>query len=166
MSAFLHSSRLSLAFSAIAIIAGYFAAYFAGYLLVKYAITPKSNQASPKLKALREVISSPRQTLIPQLTSDQAKALPYPPDLMPGARDVDTPFGMMRVYEWGLSNGRKVIFVHGDTSPAPLLALIAKALAAKGCRVMLFGMSLYNHYNPALHNKRSSSFTPRPIVTT
>ena len=36
-------------------------------------------------------MSSPRDTLLPQISPEQAAGLPYPPDLLPGARDVATP---------------------------------------------------------------------------
>ncbi|KAL9088661.1 MAG: hypothetical protein Q9159_002997 [Coniocarpon cinnabarinum] len=44
----------------------------------------------------------------------------------------------MRVYEWGPSDGRKVLFVHGDATPCPLFAKIADGLVKRGCRVLLF----------------------------
>ena len=84
-------------------------------------------------------VSSPRDTLIPFLSSDQANALPYPPNFLPGARDVDTFYGTMRVYEWGPEHGDKVLLVHGDTTPVPMLGPIAQALVQAGCRVMLVG---------------------------
>ncbi|KAK0513359.1 hypothetical protein JMJ35_004345 [Cladonia borealis] len=68
------------------------------------------------------VISSPRETLIPSLSESQAAALPYPPNLLPGARDVKTPY------------------VHGDTTPAPILEPIAAALVQLGCRVMIIDL--------------------------
>ena len=86
-------------------------------------------------------MSSPRDTLLPQLSPKQAAGLPYPPDLLPGARDVATPYGVMRVYEWGPKKGDKVVFIHGDTTPAPILGPIAHDLVNRGCRVMLFGKS-------------------------
>lgn len=92
-------------------------------------------------KPLPQRISSPRDTLLPQISSKQAAALPYPPDLLPGARDVTTPYGVMRVYEWGPKDGSKVLFIHGDTTPAPMLGPIAHNLSSRGCRVMIFGMS-------------------------
>ena len=103
------------------------------FLAVRYS------RLARKPKALRESIPSPRETLIPHLSPAQADALPYPSDLLPGARDVDTPFGTMRVYEWGPRAGRKVILIHGDTTPGPMLAPIAYALAIRGCRVMTYG---------------------------
>ena len=95
-------------------------------------------------KPQQRTIPSPRETLIPHITPTQAKALPYPSDLFPGARDVETPYGTMRVYEWGPEDGRKVLFIHGDTTPAPMFAPIAEALVRRGCRVMLFGTSAKN----------------------
>ena len=87
-------------------------------------------------------ISSPRDTLLPKLSPTEATALPYPTDLLPGARDVATPYGVMRVYEWGPKDGNKVLFIHGDTTPAPILGPVARDLVDMGCRVMMFGMSI------------------------
>ncbi|KAI9711066.1 MAG: hypothetical protein M1828_001993, partial [Chrysothrix sp. TS-e1954] len=83
-------------------------------------------------------IPSPRSTLLPHLTPSQSSQLAYPPNAMPGARDVDTPYGTMRIYEWGDPGGRRVVFVHGDATPAPLFAGIAHGLVRRGCRVLLF----------------------------
>lgn len=91
---------------------------------------------------LCQIIPSPCKSLLPQITPVQASLLPYPPNLLPGARDVDTPYGSMRVYEWGPKDGRKVILIHGNTTPAPLLWPIAQALERKNCRVMIFGVQI------------------------
>ena len=48
----------------------------------------------------------------------------------------------MRVYEWGSEDGRKVVLVHGDTTPGPMLGPIAKALVNRGWRVMIIGASM------------------------
>lgn len=87
----------------------------------------------------RNILISPRTTLLPNLTEGQKKSLGYPPDALPGARDVSTPYGSMRVYEWGDPNGRKVIMVHGDATPSPMFGPLAEILVAGGCRVMTFG---------------------------
>lgn len=85
------------------------------------------------------VIRSPRESLLPQISKDEASRLAYPPNVMPGQRDVVTPYGTMRVNEWGPTDGRKVLFVHGDTTPSPVWSKIAYGLTKKGCRVMTFG---------------------------
>ena len=90
---------------------------------------------------LRQKIPSPRETLLPHLPNDQAALLPYPPNILPGARDVETLYGMMRIYEWGPEDGKKILMVHGDTTPGPMFSPIAQKLVERGCRVMIFGTS-------------------------
>ena len=87
-------------------------------------------------------VDSPAQSLIPKLHEEQAAGLPYPPDAYPGARDVTSPYGSLRVYEWGPEDGRKVLFVHGITNPCVALGGVAHGLVERGCRVILFGMNL------------------------
>ena len=112
----------------------------ASLLTVAFVIYSLSTSHNPK--ALRRFIVSPRDSLLPNISSERAAALPYPPDLFPGARDVVTPYGTMRVFEWGPEDGKKVVFIHGDSTPSPVFGPIANALARRGCRVMIFGMSL------------------------
>ena len=85
------------------------------------------------------VIDSPATTLIPRLTKEEQDDLPYPPSALPGARDVNTPYGIIRAYEWGPEKGKKVLLVHGISTPCVALAGIANALVRSGHRVMLFG---------------------------
>ncbi|KAL5333834.1 Alpha/Beta hydrolase protein [Aspergillus crustosus] len=65
---------------------------------------------------------------------------PLPLDVLPGARDVQTPYGSIRVYEWGPETGPKVLLVHGITTPCISLGGLAHALVDRGCRVMLFDL--------------------------
>ena len=88
---------------------------------------------------MQRSVASPRDSLLPHISPEQAAALPYSPTLLPGGRDVLTPYGTMRVYEWGPEEGRRVILIHGDTTPAPILGVIADGLARRGCRVLIFG---------------------------
>ena len=67
------------------------------------------------------------------------ETLPYPPDALPGARDVDSPYGSIRVYEWGPEDGEKILLIHGISTPSIALTDLANKLVGKGCRVMLFG---------------------------
>ena len=73
------------------------------------------------------------------LKSGARPSLPYPPDALPGARDVASPYGTLRVYEWGPVTGRKVLLVHGISTPCITLASVASGLVEKGARVCLFG---------------------------
>lgn len=72
---------------------------------------------------------------------EEIAALPYPPDYYPGARDVQTPYGRMRVYEWGPESGRKIMMVHGDATCAPVWKRVAEGLVGRGCRVCVIGRS-------------------------
>ncbi|KAL8667765.1 MAG: hypothetical protein Q9168_007187 [Polycauliona sp. 1 TL-2023] len=64
------------------------------------------------------IIPSPLQTLLPHLSPTEKAGLPYPPDALPGARDVLSPYGSLRVYEWGPEEGRRVLMVHGISTPS------------------------------------------------
>ncbi|KAL8884983.1 MAG: hypothetical protein Q9215_007084 [Flavoplaca cf. flavocitrina] len=69
------------------------------------------------------IIPSPRETLLPYLSSSEIAKLPYPPDALPGARDIPSPHGSLRVYEWGPENGRRVLMIHGISTPSIALDL-------------------------------------------
>ncbi|KAI0874240.1 Alpha/Beta hydrolase protein [Hypoxylon argillaceum] len=90
--------------------------------------------------ALASKIQSPQATLIPFITTEEATTLAYPPDALPGARNVDTFYGTIRVYEWGPVDGEKVLFVHGDATPCLVFSKIAQGLVDSGYRVMLFDL--------------------------
>lgn len=95
-----------------------------------------SSLRADKFKTLK----SPRETSLLGLSEDELKNLPYPPDALPGARDVDSPYGSIRVYEWGPEDGERILLIHGISTPSIALADLAHKLVEKGCRVMLFGM--------------------------
>ena len=88
------------------------------------------------------VFSSPLQTCLPDLPAESLLKLPYPPQgFLPGVRDVDSPYGRVRVYEWGPEDAsRKVVLLHGISTSSPSLASVAEKLVQSGCRVMLFDL--------------------------
>ena len=92
------------------------------------------------LKQDDQVIPSPLKTLLPKLSEAEAADLPYPPDAFPGARDVESAYGSLRVYEWGPEDGRRVLLIHGISNPCVALGAIAHGLVDKGCRVILFDL--------------------------
>lgn len=81
---------------------------------------------------------SPRETQLPRLSPEAINELPYPPDVLPGGRDVETPYGTIQVFEWGPETGEKVLLMHGIGTPSPALSEFAEELVRKGYRVMLF----------------------------
>lgn len=84
-------------------------------------------------------VRSPRRAIPSGLSQEELDRLPYPPDVFPGGRDVETPYGSIRVFEWGPEEGRKVLLVHGISTPMMSLGGLAEELVERGCRVMLFG---------------------------
>ena len=84
-----------------------------------------------------QVLPSPIKRLSPKLSHEEPTSSPYPPDTYPGSRDVESPYGSLRVYEWGPEEGRKVLLVHGIATPCIALGAVAHGLADKGCRVMM-----------------------------
>ncbi|CAG8976646.1 hypothetical protein HYALB_00002162 [Hymenoscyphus albidus] len=46
----------------------------------------------------------------------------------------------MRLYEWGPEEGKKVLFVHGLSTPAPALGTVADTLTKRGCCVMILDL--------------------------
>jgi pimeloyl-ACP methyl ester carboxylesterase len=59
--------------------------------------------------------------------------------VIPGAgRDIPTPYGTIRVFEWGPATGEKVLLLHGIGTPCLALSDLGHALVAAGYRVMLF----------------------------
>ncbi|KAF7590463.1 hypothetical protein BBP40_002807 [Aspergillus hancockii] len=86
------------------------------------------------------VLRSPRAIVSSSEFEAKDGEIPLPADVLPGARDVSTPYGAIRVYEWGPVDGSKVLLVHGITTPCIALGGVAHALADQGCRVMLFDL--------------------------
>ena len=101
------------------------------YLLIRPTLSPRTK--SPKTDIVR--VRS-RSGIDP---ADPEKPAPYPPDLFPGGRDVETVYGTVRVFEWGPEDGDKVLLVHGIGTPCIALGSMARELVRKGYRVMLFG---------------------------
>ncbi|KAI0135141.1 alpha/beta-hydrolase [Daldinia grandis] len=86
------------------------------------------------------ITPSPRTRTLPKLSEEETSTLPYPPDALPGGRDVETPYGSIRVYEWGPEDGERVLFVHGISTPSVALGDLGHEFVGKGCRVMLFDL--------------------------
>ncbi|KAI7774038.1 hypothetical protein LA080_009438 [Diaporthe eres] len=100
-------------------------------------------------------IQSLLATLIPFVSAGEAATMAYPPDAMPGARDVETFYGAMRVYEWGPADGEKILFVHGDATPSLVFSKIAQGLVDAGS----VG-SRIQRYTTGLSARRSSFCIP------
>ncbi|KAI1110499.1 alpha/beta-hydrolase [Nemania sp. NC0429] len=91
----------------------------------------------------------------PAKTALATHGLPYPPDALPGARDVETPYGSVRVYEWGPVDGERVLFVHGISTPVVALGDLGHEMVARGCRLLdLFGRGYSDAPNDLTYDAR------------
>ncbi|KAJ4340386.1 hypothetical protein N0V95_007526 [Ascochyta clinopodiicola] len=105
---------------------------------------------------------SPREIVLPKLSTKEIEALPYPPDALPGARDVDSPYGSTRVYEWGPEEGERILLIHGISTPSIALTDLANKLVERGCRVLLFDLFSRGYSSgpsPHTHRYDSSLYT-------
>jgi hypothetical protein len=91
--------------------------------------------------ALHSVTTSPREYVVLELSKKDKSELAYHPDQFQGARDIWTPWGNTRAYEFGPENGQKVLFVHGISTPCISLGEVANEFVNRGCRVILYGKS-------------------------
>lgn len=110
------------------------------------AVTGASFTAGLLLRSLfnrpehKEIVLRSPRTKVFGIPEEENRQLPLPDDALPGARDVASPYGSIRVYEWGREDGPKVLLVHGITTPCIALGGVAHALVDRGCRVMLFDL--------------------------
>lgn len=83
---------------------------------------------------------SPRIDL-PSLSEDAIAALPYPPDLYPGGRWLHTPYGVIRMFEFGPADGKPLVFVHGISTPCCVAQDLVDILEKKGGhRILIFDL--------------------------
>ncbi|KAF1966982.1 alpha/beta-hydrolase [Bimuria novae-zelandiae CBS 107.79] len=111
--------------------------------------------------------SFPRDTGPPHLTPQEVSKLPYPPDPLPGRREVGSPLGNTRVYEWGPEDGRKILLIHGISTPSIALAGLAHKLVERGCRVMLFdlfGRGYSSGPSPTTHRHDSALYAAQILI--
>ncbi|EPQ26350.1 uncharacterized protein PFL1_05998 [Pseudozyma flocculosa PF-1] len=65
---------------------------------------------------------------------------PYPTDLYPGAKDLETPLGRIRYYDIGPRDGKKLLLVHGISTPTPCWSKLIPKLVEQGYRVLCFDL--------------------------
>ncbi|ORY62066.1 Alpha/Beta hydrolase protein [Pseudomassariella vexata] len=94
----------------------------------------------PRRKAGLATSSLSPKSALAGVSASEVESLPYPPDVLPGGRDVPTSYGSIRVFEWGPENGQQVLLVHGISTPAIALGDLAHELVGRGYRVMLFDL--------------------------
>ena len=107
--------------------------------------TSRATTPSPPPPLLRQALLSPRvprsgTAAASSSSSSPPPPPPYPLTQLPGSRLVDTPHGTMLVAEMGPATGRKIVLVHGMSTPSIIFGPLATALAADGYRVLTFDL--------------------------
>lgn len=118
------------------------------FLYIRPALGPKRATASVVCEAREAARRSPAA----------AKSWPYPPNAFPGAREVETEYGTVKVFEWGPEDGEKILLMHGIGTPCVALGDMANEFVSRGCRVMLFG-EFARAYSPS-----SCAVQPSPFL--
>ncbi|GKT57517.1 alpha/beta hydrolase [Colletotrichum tofieldiae] len=110
------------------------------YLLLASHATSSAAAAAPRpANDRRKTARSPKWTVLPTLSTLGRDELPYPPDALPGGRDVATAYGNLRVYEFGPEDAQeRVLLLHGIGTPCLALGSVAGEFVEKGWRVMTF----------------------------
>eukprot|EP01117_Protostelium_nocturnum_P017244 TRINITY_DN6996_c0_g1_i1.p1 TRINITY_DN6996_c0_g1~~TRINITY_DN6996_c0_g1_i1.p1 ORF type:complete len:359 (+),score=95.22 TRINITY_DN6996_c0_g1_i1:106-1182(+) len=104
-------------------------------LVFGYAFMRRKKNTIQMLSGI-QVTPSPR----PLSSTDSSKSTAYPMDYFPGGRDVKTPYGSLRVFEFGPEGGERVLFIHGISTPCPIFKNMALELVERGYRVCLFDL--------------------------
>ncbi|OQO12837.1 hypothetical protein B0A48_02301 [Cryoendolithus antarcticus] len=105
-------------------------ALFLGLTTTAYLVVATYRSATPK--ALSASIHRSPRSKISTLSQASQDAVPYPPNALPNPRDVSTPYGSIRTNLYGASNtGRKILLIHGISTPSVVFAPLATLLADK-----------------------------------
>ncbi|KAK3806468.1 MAG: Alpha/Beta hydrolase protein [Benniella sp.] len=64
----------------------------------------------------------------------------YPEDYYPGGQYVELSFGETHYFLFGPEDGKKIVFVHGLSTPASMYNAVARHMANNGCRVLLYDL--------------------------
>ncbi|KAG9256698.1 alpha/beta hydrolase [Emericellopsis atlantica] len=106
------------------------------YLYIRPALS--FTQPLPSSLPAKRYGSRHRKAVEVAAEAEEDEEGPYPEDIFPGGRSVDTPYGTIQVYEWGPENGEQVLLMHGIGTPCVALGNMANRFVDCGCRVMLF----------------------------
>ncbi|CCG83089.1 putative Alpha/beta hydrolase [Taphrina deformans PYCC 5710] len=92
------------------------------------------------LKLAYSAITSPEQHFITAPPRESHTDSHYSTTFYPGSKDIDTPYGSIRAYEFGPEDGERVLFIHGITTPCPVFSGILPKIVEAGYRVCTFDL--------------------------
>ncbi|KAF9134873.1 hypothetical protein BGW39_005588 [Mortierella sp. 14UC] len=91
-------------------------------------------------KRIYSAISAHRGLALPSLRAANLLKCAYPEDYYPGGQYAELSYGETHYFMFGPEDGKKVVFVHGLSTPASVYNGVARHMAANGCRVLLYDL--------------------------
>ncbi|KAG0224630.1 alpha/beta-hydrolase [Mortierella sp. GBAus27b] len=86
-------------------------------------------------------LTAQRGSTLPSLRAVDRSALDaYPEDYYPGGQYAELSFGETHYFMFGPEDGKKIVFVHGLSTPASIFSSVARHMANSGCRVLLYDL--------------------------
>ncbi|KAG0204451.1 hypothetical protein BGX28_003597, partial [Mortierella sp. GBA30] len=88
-------------------------------------------------------ITAERGKTLPSLravASQLAHKCAYPENYFPGGAYAELSFGETHYFLFGPEDGKKVVFVHGLSTPASVYNRVARQMVKNGCRVLLYDL--------------------------
>ncbi|KAG0209526.1 hypothetical protein BGX33_005475 [Mortierella sp. NVP41] len=77
---------------------------------------------------------------LPSLRAANLLKCAYPEDYYPGGEFANLSFGETHYFVFGPESGKKIVFVHGLSTPASVYSKVARHFADNGCRVLLYDL--------------------------
>ncbi|KAF9418004.1 hypothetical protein BGZ94_009814 [Podila epigama] len=93
-------------------------------------------------KKVYNSVTAERGLVLPSLRvlpPEVSKSSAYPEDYYPGGAYADLTFGETHYFLFGPEDGKKIVFVHGLSTPASVWSKVARHMADNGCRVLVYG---------------------------
>ncbi|KAG0368399.1 hypothetical protein BGX24_002845 [Mortierella sp. AD032] len=90
-------------------------------------------------KVYSAITAKPSLTL-PSLRAANLLKCAYPEDYYPGGEYAKLSYGETHYFMFGPKDGKKVVFVHGLSTPASVYNGVARHMSDNGCRVLLYDL--------------------------
>ncbi|KAF9922166.1 hypothetical protein FBU30_007769 [Linnemannia zychae] len=104
------------------------------------AVAAASVLALVGVKKVYSSITAKRGLTLPSLRAANLVKCAYPEDYYPGGEYADLSYGETHYFLFGPEDGKKIVFVHGLSTPTSVYDGVARHMAANGCRVLLYDL--------------------------
>ncbi|KAG0278114.1 hypothetical protein BGZ95_004709 [Linnemannia exigua] len=92
------------------------------------------------VKTAYSAVTAQRGQALPSLRAANLLKSAYPEDYYPGGEYAELSYGETHYFLFGPEDGKKIVFVHGLSTPASVYNGVARHMADNGCRVLLYDL--------------------------